>query len=230
MASLWKLLSGVRALLLKRRDERELDEELRQYVEAAAEQKVRSGSSREEAVRLAKANLGSAEAVKDYTRDAGWESVLENVYRDLHYGARMIRRNPGFSAVVVITLALGIGANTAIFSLVNAVLLKSLPVKNPEQLVLLSFEAPAKRPYIVEYDGTAHGTDSDGLKGTSFPHLAFQRLAEHHDALSDIFAFARIEQLNVSVQSDAEIASGQYVSGDYYAGLGVHAWRGRMLT
>src|SRR5919109_2893783 len=176
MPSLRKFVCGLSALLRKRRDEQELDEELQQYVEAAAEQKMRSGISRDEAVRLTRAELGSAEAVKDYTRDAGWESVLENLYRDLHYGARMIRRNRGFSAVVVVTLALGIGANTAIFSLVDAVLLKRLPVKNPDQLVLLSFEAPAKRPYIVEYDGTAHGTDSNGLIGTSFPYLVFQRL------------------------------------------------------
>src|SRR5437762_6106896 len=229
MALLRKLLSGVRALLLRRRDKRELDEELQHYVEAAAEQKVQSGFSPDEALRLAKAELGSAEAVKDYTRDAGWERLLENLYRDLHYGARMIRRNPGFSAVVILTLALGIGANTAIFSLVNAVIFNDLPVKNPDELVLFSFQAPANRPYMTDYDGTAHSTDSDELTGTSFPYLVFQRFAEDHDTLSNIFAFARIEQPSVAANGDAQIASGQYVSGGYYAGLGVNAWRGRVL-
>ena len=88
--------------------------------------------------------LGSAAAVKDGVRDVGWENVLETTWQDVRYAARTLRRSPGFTAVAVVSLALGIGANTAIFSLINTLMLRSLPVSHPEQLVELLSRYPGE--------------------------------------------------------------------------------------
>jgi len=137
MPLLRPLWDGLRNLFGKRRAEREMDDELRHYLDAAIQDNVRTGMSRTEAVRAARVHMCSFEAIKDEVRSAGWESVVESLWRDVRYGLRTLRANGAFSAVVVLTLALGIGANTAIFSLLNAVMLRSLPVQKPEELIQL---------------------------------------------------------------------------------------------
>lgn len=160
-------------------------------------------------------------------------ALLQSVWSDLQFAARMMRRNPGFSAVVVLTLALGIGANTALFSVVNAVLLKPLPVSNPNGLVQLEWDSVNHdNPLQTGYDGTSTSdfSNSGHEQGTSFPYITYERMRQATNIFSDVFAFATDEKLNVIVDGQAELASAQFVTGDYYHGLGVPAWRGRTLT
>ena len=126
----------------KERADRELDEELRGFMDMAAEESMKQGRSQKDALRAVRLERGSPEAAKELVRSAGWESLLETFWRDLRYGLRQLRRSPGFTVVAILTLALGIGATTAIFSVVNAVLLKSLPYQQPNNLMFVQERLP----------------------------------------------------------------------------------------
>src|SRR5262245_40874710 len=155
---------------------------------------------------------------------------MQTLWQDLRYGARMLLKQKGVTAVAVLSLALGIGANTALFSVVDAMLLKPLPVKEPHQLALFQiYYTPGKFS-----PGTYYGLDSvDPVTGqvrmTSFPLVSFQRMREQQGALSHLFAFYALS-LNVVADGQADVANGQVASGNYYAGLGVRPLLGRVLT
>ncbi len=152
--------------------------------------------------------------------------MMENLFKDLRYGLRGLFKRKAFAAIAVLTLALGIGANTAIFTLVNAVLLKSLPVSNPQELVLFS-------------DMTGEGTSVEDTPRTGewprFSYASYKYFRDHNDSFQDLAALrsgtSRLSVRQVDSQANAAVrASGQLVSGNYFSLLGVKAMRGRVLT
>src|SRR5467141_1244273 len=150
-------VSWLSGLFGKGKREKELEEELRSHLEMAARERVERGDTAKEAERAARREFGNFELVKEVTRGAwGWRR-LEEFVEDARYGLRRMRKSPGFTAIAVLTLALGIGANTAIFSLVNGILLSSLPYHKPEELVSLTGAYP--KGAIVAMREQAHAMD-----------------------------------------------------------------------
>src|SRR5215472_9560104 len=137
MSLLRNIRSGLQSLFRRKQVDLELDEELRAYQQMAAEEKMKDGMSRKDALRAVRLERGSLEVSKEIVRSGGWEFFVATCWRDVRFAIRTLLKSPGFTAAVVLTLALGIGATTAIFTLVNAVMLKSLPVPNPKQLYRL---------------------------------------------------------------------------------------------
>ncbi len=153
---------------------------------------------------------------------------MDNLWLDLRFALRRLARSPGFTLAAVLSLALAIGANSAVFGLVDRVLLTRLPVRDPDGLVLLGWVGegnPAVRNLMGWFEGTPQG-----YRSTSFSVPAFRALRDHNHTLSSLFAFSEDPRLDVVVDGRGELASGQVVSGGYFAGLGVGARLGRVLT
>ena len=135
MALFGNVAQGIRSLFRRQVLEHEMDDELREFIDASTAEKVKRGMPAEQAAHAARVEMGSANAVKHHIRSATWESRMEIFFRDLKYCVRGLLRSPGFTLIAVLSLALGIGANTAIFTLIKQVLLQNLPVRDPQQLV-----------------------------------------------------------------------------------------------
>lgn len=210
MSLLRSVARGLRALFRKEQVDRELDEELRAYQEMAAEEKIKDGLSRKEALRAVRLERGSLEVSKEIVRSGGWESLVETSWQDLRFAARSLRKSPGFTAIVILTLALGIGTTTAIFSVANALFERGLPVREPSRLLGLSF----------------HQRGNLGLRHFSYPD--FEDLRKQASFFSEMFACRiGLDGLKAGDRADQIITS--FVTGNYFTALGLKPAVGRLI-
>lgn len=210
-----EVLIRVRALFRRKAVEGELDEELRFHLERQVEKYVQGGLSREQAKRRAWMEFGGLEQAKEDCRDARGVQFLDTLFQDMRYGLRMLRKSPGFTAVAVLTLALGIGANTAIFQLLDAVRLRNLPVPNPQQLAALRIVGGNRGMGINQDYG-------------DLTRPLWQEIRDKQQAFSGIFAWS-VNQRYVGRGSEMRHFNGLWVSGDFFQVLGVRPFRGRLL-
>jgi putative ABC transport system permease protein len=192
--------------------ERELDDELRSYFDLLVAEKIAAGASPDEARRAAMLRIGSLENVKDQVRDQRPGMILENAVRDLRHGVRLVRRSPGFAAIAVVTIALGIGATSAIFSVINTVALKPLPYPAPDRLVFITSQFPTL------------GFDKFWVSPPEYLELR-----ERSKSYTDIAAY-RTAAANISEGTRPERVNAVFVTANMFAVLGVPPRLGRAFT
>jgi putative ABC transport system permease protein len=209
MSLLRTIAAGLRALFRKEEGARELDEELGGFLEMATQEKMGQGMSRKDALREVRLERGSLDIAKEVISAATWESILETCWQDLRFGLRTLRKSPGFTAVAVLTLALGIGANTEIFTIVNGVVLKPLPYPEPDRLVTL-WETQL----------------SDGTVGNVAPANFFDWRQQSH-SFEAIAAIDPYPDFILNGSGEPQRLAGAAVSSHFFALLGVHMALGR---
>ena len=207
----------------------QVDEELRFHVESYTEDLMRGGGSREEAQRRARAELGSSAAARENSRQAWGTRWLDELRGDVRYALRMLAKSPGFTAIAVGSLALGIGANTVIFTAAQHMLLDRLGVPHPEQLRLLAWTA-GPNSLVSEMWGEFDNAPGGGTESTSFSYPVYRQVRQENRSLADVFAFKPYGRMTVTVNGDAEAADAEMVSGNYYSTLGVQPQLGRGIA
>jgi len=226
---LTSLSTGLKSLFQKQRVESELDEELDGFLDASVAQKQSRGMSPDAARHAALVELGSRNAVKHQVWSSRWESTLEGLLQDVRLSVRMLAKNPGFTAVALLSLALGIGANTAIFTLINQVILRNLPVRNPEQLVTFGSQNGS---------GIAGGIDMGAY--SLFPwHFARQLQADPgpFQGIASFCSFSDKVSIRLPASDGATVsnapavlAPANLVSGNYFSVLGAQPFMGRAIA
>ena len=223
---------SLRTLFCRDRSSQQLDDEIQFHLEQQIAENIAAGMSREKARYAAMRTFGSPTFLKEETRDTwGW-TWLEQIARDLRYAARMLGKSPGFTAIAVLTLALGIGANTAIFSLIDAILLRPLPVRDSDRVVLLKWQA-RKQPLANGYSSYGFcdtGRQDIEPEGCSFSRPFFERLQSQVGVFSKLTAFVGSPPSpHLDRDGKRTTVGSPLVSGEFFQTMGVQAALGRLL-
>jgi putative ABC transport system permease protein len=208
------LLFRLRSLFRRDAVESEADAELRFHFDQQVEKYIKSGRTREEATRRARLEFGGHEQLKEEIRDARGVNLVETLIQDIRYGLRILGRTPVISGVAILSLALGIGANTAIFSLIDTVMLRMLPVEKPEELTQVRIQDPRSPKDEPE---------------PTFTNPLWEELRNRQDFYSGIFAWS-LTQFDLAQGGAVHDVNGMFSSGEYFSTLGIRPAAGRLIT
>ena len=212
-------LSRGHGLLRRRSLDQQLEEEVRFHLEMEAAKNRNRGMSSEDALAGARRAFGGSEQIKEIYRKQRGLPMIETAMQDLQYALRGFRRSPGFAALVVLSLAMGIGANTAIFTLIDVVMLRSLPVRAPDQLVTIG-DASRPTAYLV-----------GGPMANVFSYPLYQRVRDENTVFSSLLASGKTGNLDVEIRGGTkEDAHGRLVSSNYFDVLGISPFAGHSFS
>lgn len=218
-------LSGLFRL---RKADRESDDEMRLHLQLLTERFIRQGMCPEDAASAARRQFGNTTLLQQGQREMRAIMSLSTLGRDLRFSMRQLRRNPTLTIVAITSLGLGIGANTAIFTVAKKVLFDTLPVKDPKQLRMLTWVAGRDQKVPLVW-GDAFSNANGERVSSSFSYPVFQELRKQTDAFQYLFAFKDV-QMTAAVDGDPDLISAEFVSGDTFNALGVQPVLGRTLT
>jgi len=215
-----ELIRRLRFLLHANQFERELDEEMRHHLALRGEERGGPDINRQ---------FGNPTLLKEESRAMWTWNFAEQLAQDIRYALRMMAANRLFTAMAVLSLALGIGANTAIYSFVDAILLRALPVQHPEQLTVIHWQSKDQPAVIASMSGTRRKDARYGVNSPNYPYATFDLFRADSDVFSNLFAYAWGGRHNVVVEGQAEILDAELVSGGFFTGLGVYPAAGRLI-
>jgi len=232
--SLRRFFARLRSVPKRDEADRELNDEIRAHIEMEEAEQRAAGLTPSEARDAARRAFGNVTLAKEASRDAWIFRWLEELAQDLRYALRQMRRDPGFATVAILTLALGIGANTAIFSLVNNIMLRKLPVQHPEQLLLLHWTSKpngysAWNGY-EDYGGCDTTDPGTGSSNCSFSYPVFDSFRAHPKYLQNVAAWGGYANIHLDWGGQIVSAGGYLVSGEYFSTLEVNPLIGRVLS
>src|SRR5256886_4827011 len=216
--------------------EADLAREIAAHLALLEDEYLRQGMTPEDARRTARLAYGGVEQTKQLHRDERSFQGLSQILQDTRYTLRQLRKSPGFAATVILMLGLGIGANIAIYSFMESILLRSLPVADPESLVVLNWHSRPPQEGNKESVHVMHGVqgmawpgDKGAMVSGMFPYGAFETLREENPVFSTLFGYFNGLHHNLVVHRQATTASAEYVTGEYFRGLAVSPAAGRLI-
>ena len=214
----------------RRNREAELQEEFLFHLEEEAAERAQAGLAAEEARLAARRELGNVALLQEETRAVWTWAIFEQFLQDVRYTLRTMAANKTFTALAVLSLALGIGANTAIFSFMDSILLRALPVPHPESLVTLSWHTREAEVHGSNRHDDSYRIPNGGFIGGFFAYPAFEMFRNNHSVFSAVFGYQGAGDRYLTVDRQTEVAKVEYVSGDYFPGLDIPPAAGRLIA